>query len=42
MSQQIIAITWSHQHSPLNFVFELALSKEEIKQCHRLLFNNKR
>ena len=35
MSQQIIAISWSHHHTPLNYRDKLALSQKEIQQCIR-------
>lgn len=35
MSQKIIAISWSHHHTSLNFRDKLALSQKEIQQCIR-------
>ena len=35
MSQQIIAISWSHHNASLTFRDKLALSQKEIQQCIR-------
>ena len=39
MSQQIIAISWSHYQTPLNFRDKLSLSRNEIKQCIPLILS---
>ena len=40
MSQHIIAISWSHQQTPLDFRDKLALSREEVQQFIQLLLDS--
>ena len=41
MNQQIIAISWSHHQTPLNFRDTLALSKREIQEYLHLSLDRK-